>query len=117
MGMNPFDELAGQTLTGLYLEDTCLHLRLSHQVVTIHLADGRMSKNERRHKGSCGTPWMVLPGWLRITHVTLNDILIIEVAGALYTSQIIAKRHKKSGLWQIVLRGGFAIPIMKARNL
>lgn len=114
--MNPLDELIGQTLTGLFLENTRLHLRLQDQVVTINLEDGFMIKNRRRRRGSPNTPWVVLPGWLRIVRVTHAKELTLDVSGALYASQIIVKKHK-NGQWQVVLKGGFAAPPLNPRNL
>ena len=44
-------DLTGHTLTGLYVEDSRLHLRLTDRVATVDLETGGVTLNRRRMKG------------------------------------------------------------------
>ena len=108
--------LTGHILTGMYVEDSRLHLRLTDQVATVDLETGGVTLNRRRVKGKENSPWVVLPGWLRITDAALRpDVFCLDVSGALYSSQILTK--KNGDLWYLTFKGGFSAPPMNPRNL
>ena len=108
-------ELTGHTLTGLYVEASHLHLRLTDQVATINLETGGVSLNRRRVKGKENSPWVVLPGWLRIMDATLRPgVFCLDVAGALYSSQILTRKH--GDLWHLTFKGGFSAPPINPRT-
>ena len=109
-------DLAGHTLTGLYIESNCLHLRMTDRVASLDLESGALDLDRRKLKGSQAAPWVVLPGWLRIINASLEaGRACLDVSGALYSSQIIAKKERD--LWHLAFKGGYAAPPMNPRNL
>jgi hypothetical protein len=109
-------DLTGHTLTGLYVEDSHLHLRLIDRVATIDLETGGVTLNRRRVKGSVNSPWVVLPGWLRITDAALRPgVFCLDVSGTLYSSQILTRKDRDR--WHLAFKGGFTAPPMNPRNL
>ncbi len=89
------DILAGRLLTGLFLEDACLHLRFTDAVMVVDLATRSHRFEPQRDV------WLSFPGWLRIARVLQDtDQIVIETTGAVYSSRI-SIRHTQ-GTWQVL---------------
>jgi hypothetical protein len=88
------DALTGRLLTGLFIEDNCLHLRFTDAVMTVDL-DARTYRY-----GPQREVWLAFPGWLRIEHVLQDSSqIVLETSGTVYSSRI-SIRHTQ-GRWQI----------------
>lgn len=86
--------LTGRLLTGLYLDGSRLHLRLSDAAVAIDL-------NTRACRQEPHKIWLVFPGWLRISRVFQDaHQVVLETSGAIYSTRI--RICQKQGRWQVV---------------
>ncbi len=91
--------LRNKFLTGIFLEEGTLHLRLTDAVIAVNL------QTREWRFGSKKTIFLTFPGLLRIVRVLEDDNqLVLIISGAVYSSRI-AIRKKKD--WRILFDANF----------
>ena len=91
--------LRNKLLTGIYLDEGTLHLRLTDAVITIDLAS-----REWRFGNKEGT-FLTFPGLLRIVRVLEDDNqVLLVISGAIFSSRIAVRKKKE---WNLMLDSNF----------
>lgn len=91
--------LSNKLLTGIYLEDGLLYLRLTDAVITVDLNTREWSFSKKRRI------WLVFPGLLRIAQVQEDHHqVVLIISGAIFSSKISLRKKKE---WNLLLDANF----------
>jgi hypothetical protein len=93
------DLLKNKFLTGIFLEEGTLHLRLTDAVIAVNL------KTRDWRFGSKKRTFLTFPGLLRIVRVLEDDNqVVLIISGAVYSSRIAIRKNKD---WRILFDANF----------
>ena len=91
--------LRNKFLTGIFLEEGSLHLRLTDAVIAVNL------KTRDWRFGSKKRTFLTFPGLLRIVRVLEDDNqVVLIISGAVYSSRIAIRKNKD---WRILFDANF----------
>jgi hypothetical protein len=91
--------LRDKFLTGIFLEEGTLHLRLTDAVIDVDLASRDWSFGDKERT------FLVFPGLLRIARVLEDESqVLLIISGAIFSSRIAIRKNKN---WQILFDANF----------